>query len=468
MNLFVIFLFPFLFLTFGAKADTLSDINAELNARKAASEPFDQKKVKVDLESLGLDNMDEKIDQKKSELKKEITKQEIRVKELPPLLRMIAPPDQVDAKSKNDVPKENVFTSKKVNFEIKKIFSKESKKISRKIADAKNKNYLRENAKKNIAIHKPSEASTTLKEGVKTESAKVKKTAYAKKITKKNKNISNVKRSKRELAIARFEADKKRKEKSRKLNILREKYLLEVNEKNEGIKKDPFIEDDERIIPAKKDISKFTSDEPPPPQLLTKYRDSNNKHIPVYLTQEENVKILFSTIKNGGIDFFNSAYKNVKDPNVKNSFGDTILTYSVLMQKYPIIASALANGANPNILNDIGYTPINLAIELQDIKSLQLLVDNNADVNYRDGFGRTYLMEAVHVGFLPAVELLLSKNLDVNAMDNNGMTALSIAYRYKKEIIVKYLLKHGAKTWVEKEYIPESQSMIEELENRFK
>ncbi len=137
------------------------------------------------------------------------------------------------------------------------------------------------------------------------------------------------------------------------------------------------------------------------------------------------------------------------------------------MQKHKIISSILAKGADPNLPNALGYTPIDLAIELTDIKTLELLANNNADLNYVDGFKRTYLMHASRVGFLPAVELFIMKNVDINAIDKDGFTALAIAYRHKKEVIVKYLLKNGAKTWVEKPFDPEKGSLIKELETRW-
>lgn len=201
--------------------------------------------------------------------------------------------------------------------------------------------------------------------------------------------------------------------------------------------------------------------------ILNRFRSSDNRHIATILTPQENIEILFNSISSGNVAFFNSAYKNVETPNAKNQLGDTIVTCSILLQRPSILASILSKGASPNMPNDLGYTPIDIAIELLDVKSLNLLVDNNADVNYTDFFGRSYLMHAARVGLLPAVELFLSKGVDINAMDNDGFTALSIAYRHKKEIIVKYLLKNGAKTWVEKPYNPEAQSLINELENRW-
>ena len=138
------------------------------------------------------------------------------------------------------------------------------------------------------------------------------------------------------------------------------------------------------------------------------------------------------------------------------------------MKKHAIAASILAKEANPDLPNALGYTPIDIAIEMLDIKSIELLANNNANIHYFDGFGRTYLMHAVRVGFLPAVEFFISRGVDVNSMDNDGFTALAIAYRHKKEVIVKFLLKNGAKTWIEKPFNPERESLIKELENHWR
>ena len=46
--------------TSNTKVQSLEEITADLNAQKAAAEPFSDKDVKVDIESLGLDSVDDK------------------------------------------------------------------------------------------------------------------------------------------------------------------------------------------------------------------------------------------------------------------------------------------------------------------------------------------------------------------------------------------------------------------------
>jgi len=177
---------------------------------------------------------------------------------------------------------------------------------------------------------------------------------------------------------------------------------------------------------------------------------------------------MFSALKMGSISSFNESYKYVLNPNAKNDLGDTVLTCAILLRKYPIIASVLSKGADPNMPNSLNYNPVFIAIEMLDFKALEMLANNKADLKYVDSFGRTYLMQAARLGFLSGVDLLVKKQIDINAMDNDGFTALAFAYRYKKELVVQYLLKSGAKTWIEKPYDPKDQSLIKDLERRWK
>ena len=386
-----------------AENQTLDEINADLKAKKAELEPFDQGKVKVDVESLGLDDVDKKEDKKS-----------IEVKSPPP-----TPVGQETSEASPSEVKDGVDSEKKVE-EVKKI---DEVKIGQS------------------AITSPSASDT-------------------KKPSDQYLNAQKKKNMKRRLEMERQKKGnaKKQKDKIEKFKKLRDLYLLDSNEGDA----------EEKITPRKKNLNPFANEEMPALPILNRYRSGENNHIPIILTPREKVDLLFKAISTNNVSFFNDSYRGVENPNVQNAFGDTILTYAILMRRYSIVASIIAKGADVNRANKLGYTPVNIAIELLDFKLLEMLVNNKADLNYLDAFGRSYLMHAARVGFLPAADLFLSNGIDVNLMDKDGFTALAIAYRHKKEVLVQYLLKHGAKTWIEKPYDPKNQSLIQELENRWK
>jgi ankyrin repeat protein len=223
-----------------------------------------------------------------------------------------------------------------------------------------------------------------------------------------------------------------------------------------------------KIIPQKKVMPKFFNDEVPPP-LLNRFKSPDNSHHPIIISNSEKIDFMFKTIAENRIDDFNSIFSSINNPNIKNSFGDTLLTFAVLMKRHDAISSLLSKGANPNLANDLGYTPLNIAIEMVDYKSTSILIEiGGAKVDFIDDLGRTYLMQAARVGSLPIVDLLISKGVDINAADNNGTTALAIAYKHKKDIIAKYLLKFGAKSWIKKNYIEDDTPMIQDLFNKWK
>ncbi len=267
-------------------------------------------------------------------------------------------------------------------------------------------------------------------------------------------------------------AEKKIYEKKRKkiLNDLRRMYL--GDEKDEKIQRlQQFDEDfaqDEVIIPKEKNLNRFALEELPAYPILSPNRTEDNFHIPFINTPKQIIDLAFQAVREGDILRFKEIYKNVKNPNIQNAYGDTFLTQAILIKNHQLVAEILACGADPDLPNRLGYTPIEIAIELLDFRSLQILVDNYADIKSLDRFGRTYLMHASRVGLLPAVDLFVKKGIDVNAIDKDGFSALSIAYRHKKEVIVQYLLKNNAKQWNERKFIPESQSLINELQNRWK
>ena len=401
-----------------AENQTLDEINADLKAKKAELEPFDQAKVKIDVESLGLDDVDKK------EVKK-FTETEL------------AAPNSAGQKTPGAS------------------LAEESAGKGGMISKVKDLMHINGDSEKKVEeIKKPEEVKIEQPAAAFNSAIEPKKPSNQYINAQKKKNLK--KRS--EMERQKKGNAKKQKNKIAKFNKLRDLYLIDSSEGDT----------EEKIMPRKKDLNPFISEEMPALPILNHYRTEENNHIPIILTPREKVDLLFKAISMNSVSSFNESYRGVENPNAQNAFGDTILTYAILMRRYPIVASIIAKGADVNRANKLGYTPVNIAIELLDFKLLEMLVSNKADLNYLDAFGRSYLMNAARVGFLPAVDLFVSNGVDINLMDNDGFTALAISYSHKKEIIVQYLLKHGAKTWIEKPYDPKNQSLIQELENRWK
>lgn len=269
----------------------------------------------------------------------------------------------------------------------------------------------------------------------------------------KEKTAAEIEQEKRQQLLAE--------QKKARLEKLKEAYLLKIKEVDRRRK---------FIVPRKKDLSwsdRFYVTKDMAPPLISRSRDSENSHIPVIPTFKEKIFSLFRTIRSNDISAFNNLYRKIAIPDIKNSKGETILTYALLLKRHPVVASILAKGADPDLPNNLGHTPLDIAIENMDLKSVKILIDNHADIDYSDKYNRTFLMLAARRGYLPIVRLLVDSGADVNKYDNFGRTALSIALRHKKEIIAKFLLKKGALTWIEKPMDESRQQFILELQNRW-
>jgi len=419
---------------------SFEDIAADLKAKKAAMEPFDQKKVKkVDIESLGLDPLEDKS--KAEEKIKEdpnnpqagslkAVEKDVKSLDIKGLAKDLEKAEMNEIKGNLKKAKEIesavVSETKVMAGDVEDLFSKASK-------GSKTKNYVNTASKKKLKDRLNKEKSTS-----------------------KTKN------------------EKAQEKKALELQTLQKKYLLELNKEElkdlvegDDLEESNF-ESDKKIIPVRKEVGKFDSHEPFAPPIINNYRTKDNVHIPLVATHGELVKFLFDSITNQDISVFNANFKNVGDVNVKNYQGDTVLTYAILMRKYPVVASILAKGADPSMPNKLGFTPMSIVIELSDSKSLELLLKNNVDLNYLDAYKRNYLMQASRVGFLPAIEIMIKNGADINALDSDGFSAVAIAQRNNQDVAVKYLVKNGAKLLIEKPYDPESQTIMNELWDRWK
>lgn len=412
---------------------SMEEIGDDLKKRKKELQGFTEDEVKVDLESLGLDDVDETKEKAapKEDIiihENEVKDEKIGEKDLPPILKTVS--KKTDAKQV-DVP----------NITAPKSDSKES---SNDIL-SKIQSVLKSDDAKKTSDNAPQVA--------------------APKFINKEKKANIVKRKK--LEKKRQITEVREKKRLKELHELREKYLLD-SQNDEGENFDQYINSSEDIVPKRKELNPFANGDIPAPPLVNDYRTQNNLHIPLTTKPKQRLDVLFNAIAIDSVSTFNEAYNYVRNPNVKNDSGDTILTYAILMRKYPIIASIIAKGADLDLPNALGYTPLQIAIELNDFKTIELLVNNKADLNYIDASGKNYLMYASRVGNLSAVDLFIKKGVDIDALDNEGATALAIANRNQQNIVAQFLLKNGANPNVARPYEIKQHSIINELENRWK
>ncbi len=413
------------FLTFSAWSQNaedsdqfLKDLNQDLLRQKKELDPFSDNKVKIDIESLGLDYIENK-DQKSSDL---------------PIIENL---------NNNDKKLDNINLDK-----IKQSVELDNKKEENDQVKSSNQ----ENEKKEEKKEEGNKIKYDDQIDNKSINQKLNKIEEAKKdneiIDSKSLDISN-----KLVKDALKENDSLIKEKQEiyeeKIKYLRKEYLLPLLDKQ---LLDGYIDEYNSIgslyiEPQKKNLNQYIKDKTPALPILSRFRTNDNLHIPIIPTPQERINYLFFAIDMQNVRYFNSSYRYVQNPNVFNLNGDSLLTYAIINRNYPILASVLARGADPNMPNKLGYNPVTIAIEIKDFPSFYMLMERGANINYRDKFGKNYLMYAARAGFLPAIEYLLNKGLDINAEDNEGFNALSIAYKYENDIIIKYLIKNGAKTW---------------------
>jgi hypothetical protein len=463
--------------------DLLAELNADLVKEKDANNPFGNKNVKIDVESLGLDAVDDKqtqdkvpdnanlpdnnvapiadskipTDQKDANIAPTIpnnntNNQDLKIAELPKIIEPkqdnatakiidqkitnqatlpkaeIKKPDDQDKIIKNPNNNETEDKAPKINAPLPVAIDQKPKddlisKVKKLITDNQ---AAKQKIEEPESILKPKELPVTSQERLKEETSKPQQ---PQKIAKAKDYSKNDKPRLKTIIINQ-----------KKLQQLRKQYLSEFESLTDKAITNP---EDKKIIPRKKAIVNFSIDENRPP-LLARVYDKNNTHTPVILNRDDKINLLFGAFAKRDPAYFASAYKELLEPNLKNKFGDSILTYATLMQRHDIMASILSEGADPDLTNDLGYTALNIAIELTDYKAVQLLLESSANINYIDQNLKTYLMQAVITGFLPIIDLLITDHININAIDSNGNTALDIAISNNKDIIAKFLIKKGA------------------------
>jgi hypothetical protein len=138
--------------------------------------------------------------------------------------------------------------------------------------------------------------------------------------------------------------------------------------------------------------------------------------------------------------------KNRHNPDVKDSWGRTPLSWAAIRGHEAVVKLLLEKGAELESKdNGSGRTPLSWAAEKGHETVVKLLLEKGAELESKDkDEGRTPLWWAAVRGHEAVVKLLLEKGAELESKDNRGRTPLSWAAERGHEAVVKLLLEKGA------------------------
>jgi hypothetical protein len=139
--------------------------------------------------------------------------------------------------------------------------------------------------------------------------------------------------------------------------------------------------------------------------------------------------------------------KNKHDPDVKDSYGRTPLSWAAENGHEAVVRLLLDTGADLETKDkDHDRTPLLYAAAKGHEAVVKLLLEKGAELEVKDeAYNQTALLYAAEEGHEAVVKLLLEKGAELETESYNSRTPLSYAAQEGHEAVVKLLLEKGAK-----------------------
>jgi len=180
-------------------------------------------------------------------------------------------------------------------------------------------------------------------------------------------------------------------------------------------------------------------------------------------SNEKHQVLLFEAVAEGDCEKVKKYLDVIKDINIKNEYGYTILHWAVLMEQAEIASELISRGAGVNTTLPNGYTPLHDAAYWGKRNMVQLLISHGADLYVIDKQGKVPLDLATEQGHREIIPLLKPlhkavENGDLNQVvdmarkipkslhmkDEKGWYPLHLAVQAGHLEIVKFLIARGA------------------------
>ncbi|KAH6976422.1 ankyrin repeat-containing domain protein [Ilyonectria sp. MPI-CAGE-AT-0026] len=175
-------------------------------------------------------------------------------------------------------------------------------------------------------------------------------------------------------------------------------------------------------------------------QAMSDSRTSSEKrvtglHLATYLNAVSSVNLLLS--KSNGID-------------AKTQYGETAMHWAIDYDRVDILKALTQKGADINATDKNGRTVLHRAAACGKVNLAKILVKaKHINLNALDFQNYTPLGTAPHHGNGSMVRLLVEHGADLDIRDEQGWAALRDAALREHHLIVKYLIKQGAKCEVQ-------------------
>lgn len=148
----------------------------------------------------------------------------------------------------------------------------------------------------------------------------------------------------------------------------------------------------------------------------------------------------------GNAEKVESYLNNGMDPNTKDKFCRTALTFATIFKRKEIVQTLLQHKANPYVQDWYTWHPRRYAAAQGDYEITKIYLEHDdSNINEKNGFGWSDMMFTAAGGNLKTMKLFKEHSGNIHDTDRFGKTLVDIAEQYGNKDMANYLKENGVK-----------------------